>query len=433
MDALLGRREHPEAGVWKMATDRNFLPPTADFLKIRRFGPFNRYGRWQNGEPTPCSGSRGPVVENNQSEIARNGKLQTEMKTTILDSKSNANHARGAPHKSGALLACVALALAVPGTAQAALLHQETFNSDPQWMEGGNTFAGQMIVTGGKAVLRLNNMGPTDPDGIDGWSTQFFPFWEPENPTNWTVQFQPGHTVELRTDVVQFNQPDAFAGLGVCNFQDETGYSVWVDRNEIMFFKFGLTPSEFTAFFFWSQVTLPPTNLVLSAAFTPVGTDLAIHIQILEAKHQTVLWETNVTDTAGFDPVLPNRAVKGLLMHPEGIPAPYVGTDLIPFVAVMYCNPSRAPMGNVEVTVDNVQLLEYHPPYLEIAMATNGVVLKWLLSREEHIVVHADHLAGPWYPCPQSCTRIDDIFCLTVPCQSQAEVLQADSRYPDHG
>ena len=71
----------------------------------------------------------------------------------------------------------------------------------------------------------------------------------------------------------------------------------------------------------------------------------------------------------------------------------------------------------LEMLLDNLEYDVYHPPHLEIARATNGVDLTWLLPMEEHIVVEADQLAGPWCPCPQPYTRTDDVFCLTMPCR----------------
>jgi hypothetical protein len=53
------------------------------------------------------------------------------------------------------------------------------------------------------------------------------------------------------------------------------------------------------------------------------------------------------------------------------------------------------------------------------------VDVTWQLSLEEHIVVQATNLAGPWRPCWQPYTRTtNDLFCLALPCQSPQQFFK---------
>ena len=212
-------------------------------------------------------------------------------------------------------------------------------------------------VTNGQAVLRTQLDKPTDPANPgDSWSN-FSPWWEIGSTRNWRITFRPGRTVELRTDWIEANQDDAVAGVLASSGIE--GYGVGLGRNEVLLLKYGSIPMWFNSYFFWERVALPETRLTLSAAFTQVGPDLEIRVRVLGSTSQNLLWEKTVFDTAGRDDVLPNLAVKGILMQPEGNPAPYVGLQMIPHVGVGYLNTERAPVDTVEVTIDNFEVREF--------------------------------------------------------------------------
>jgi hypothetical protein len=116
----------------------------------------------------------------------------------------------------------------------------------------------------------------------------------------------------------------------------------------------------------------------MTAAFTQMGQDLQIHLRIIDRMKQTVEWETNVWDTSGSDVVLPNRAVRGILMQPEPVPAPYTGVDLDPYVGFGYANTTTAPTQPVEATVDNVEVRSCEAPAVEIEKA---VWVSWRACR----------------------------------------------------
>jgi hypothetical protein len=253
----------------------------------------------------------------------------------------------------------------------------------------------------------------------------FTPYWSEGDRRNWIVRLQPDRTVELRLEVVQFKQDDAFVVLGAgaaaeaaTETREGFGYSVFLDKNEIALGKFGSPAGgNATAYYFWEKITnLPDHHLTLSVRFTPVVANLVIHVRVLDGDGQTVLWEKSVVDTAGLDAVLPNRAVKSLLMQPEGSAAPFIGMEMYPATGVLWCNTTNAPTGPVEVIIDNVQMLDYHVPHLEAVRTAQGVDLIWQTPLQEHIVMVADQLSGPWRPCPQLVTLSNDTLCVSMPC-----------------
>ncbi len=251
--------------------------------------------------------------------------------------------------------------------------------------------------------------------------TAFAPYWGEANPKNWSVRCQPDRTVELRMDVVQFQQDDAFAILGVRTGDDSgevCGYSVLLDRNEIALLKLGWGKEEpFISCFFWERLSnLPEDGLSLSVAYSLANGDLAIHVRVLDRWEQNVLWQKVAMDTRGLDPVLPDRSVKNLRMQAEGIAAPYSRIDLLPVVGILWCNTINAPAQPPEVIIDNVQLLDRFAPRLEIATTTGSIALSWQTPLEEHILMVADQLSGPWRPCPQLVTLSSDTLCVSMPC-----------------
>ncbi|MHC1764416.1 MAG: protein kinase [Verrucomicrobiia bacterium] len=237
------------------------------------------------------------------------------------------------------------------------VVYRETFDTHPHWVERGNVQGGGMLVTNGHAVLRSVLETPTDPARPDHSWSAYIPLSGPEDMRSWQVTFQPGRTVELRMDWLGANQDDAIAAVWVESRFN--GYEVFLGRNEVILVKFGAGPDWFQSCFFWERTILPETNLTLSAAFTPAGQDLKIRVQVLDRKGQKVLWEKEVVDTAGYDPVLPDSAVKRMLMHPEGQAAPYMGIQSLAGVGLAYVNPDHPPAGPVEVTIDNFEVREY--------------------------------------------------------------------------
>ena len=161
----------------------------------------------------------------------------------------------GPPRRTGAwLVAFILLALTPPGLEMAAsVLHRETFDTDPAWRKGGDGAPwGAMIVTDGQAVLRFSRMEATDPDGLPAWAAGF----EPPAP-GWPVRFGPDCTIELRADVIQFSQEDAGAGVEVYGKVNTTGYTVVLERNEIVLNKFAMSPSG------WAEAHQHEIHLVI--------------------------------------------------------------------------------------------------------------------------------------------------------------------------
>jgi hypothetical protein len=239
----------------------------------------------------------------------------------------------------------------------------------------------------------------------------------------WPVRFGPDRTIELRVDVIQFSQEDAFAGLEVYGKVPVAGYTVVLERNEIVLNKFGMSSTGWAdAFFLWESVALPIAPLTLSAAFTQVGDDLLIYLRILDRTEQTVLWERKVWDTAGDDPVLPNRSVRGLLMKPEPFAAPYTWQDMYPCVLIGYVNTTTAPTQPIEAIIDNVEVREYRAPVAEIEKA---VCLSWPADAlEAQIVVGADSIEGPWRPWPAPIYKQSGRWCMAAPITTGQQWVQ---------
>jgi hypothetical protein len=356
-------------------------------------------GTLASQRPDP-GGMPGPKISNNEP-IARGSQTQKDMKEIIVDNQCKPGHARALRGRTAGLAAGLALALfAVPSGSGVTPLYQETFDSDSHWSHGVN---GLMTVTNGEASLQYRRVARTDPNNISSTYTAFRPWWGEGNSNNWSVLIQPGHALEVRTDAVRFNQDDAFVGMIVDHNYD--GYALFLDRNEITLLKYGNASNGFFyAFFFWDQVTHPGTNLRLSAAFTQVDADLAIQIRVLDkAQANAVLYDRTVWDTAGQDPVLPNRAVKGILMQPEGNIAPYVGLDLAPLVGVLYCNTTNLPAGFPQVTIDNVEIWENQAPLADASasqllyISPNGVNASVTLDGSRSSDPNGDVLDYLWF------------------------------------
>jgi hypothetical protein len=279
-----------------------------------------------------------------------------------------------------------------------------------------------MVVTNGQAVLQHTRMERTEPKAIDGWWTYFAPWWGYDSTNNWNVKLQPGSTVELRAEIGPLTQDDTFAGIGVSTLEND-GYVLLLERNEIALMKTGnAVLTSFTSYFFWRQVTLPRTNLTVSVAFTQVDSSLQIYIRIFDPM-ETLVWEKKVTDTAKADAVLANRAIRGLIMEPEGIPGPYVGVDLLPLVGVSYINTTKAPTNAVEVTFDSFEVLTYETPVLNVEPS---LLLSWQEDTfEDQIVVATDSLTNKvWTPCPRTLFKGDGQLCMAVPTTAKQQFFK---------
>jgi len=262
-----------------------------------------------------------------------------------------------------------------------------------------------MIVTNGQAAMRYAGAFATARDSISGSWTAFQP--------NQTFTLKEGGTMEVRTDVLNANQDDAFVGLGVSSGMD--AYLVFLDRNELTMLKVGDAPTKyFFSYYFWDQSTLPTPPFTLSLGFTWLGEDLKIVISVLnQTKPDVVMYRKTVYDTAGQEEMLPNRSVKGLLMHPEELIKPYTGRGWMPFTGVAYINTDQAPTVPVEVTIDNFLVLAYPAPDLAIERA---VCLSWPEdTKEEQIVVGAASVEGPWTPWPEPIFKRSGQICMDVP------------------
>jgi hypothetical protein len=224
-------------------------------------------------------------------------------------------------------------------------------------------------------------------------------------------------TLEVRMDLVRASADDVYFILGVEG--PSAGYMLLVDENEVSLWKYTFTA---TASFFWTSAPVTNRNVTVALAFTRMTNTVLVTTRVMDKATDRILFERSVTDGPGSDCGIPVPPPHGMTILDPDPGAPET-TFSIAWAGVFQWA-TTTPPPPLEVLLDNLEYDVYHPPHLEIAPATNGVDLNWLLPLEEHIVVEADQLAGPWCPCSQPHTRTGDAFCLTMPCQSPQQFFK---------
>ena len=196
-------------------------------------------------------------------------------------------------------------------------------------------------------------------------------------------------------------------------------YAAIVDRNEVALMKYGVL--GFTTFY-WDVLAITNENVTVRLAFTKTNSSLAITVKIVDKGNlRATLYERAFVDGPGQDGPVPPPDPHGTKLFNQDLGAPYTNFTYA-WAGVWQLIPTSPPP--LEMLLDNLEYDVYHPPHLEIAPATNGVSLNWMLPLEEHIVVETDQLAGPWCPCPQPHTRTGDACCLTMPCLSSQKFFK---------
>jgi hypothetical protein len=230
-----------------------------------------------------------------------------------------------------------------------------------------------------------------------------------------------GRTLEIRLDLNHTSTDDLFLLLmcGGLNAGEDSVYGVFIDQNEVALSKYRY--QNFTTFY-WDTLATTNENVTVKLALTRTNSSLAITVKVVDKGNQhATLYERTFVDGPGQDGPVPPPDPHGI-----GVFTPDAGAPLTNFTYAaagcwrVVC--TDAPP--LEMLLDNLEYDVYHPPHLEIAQATNGVDLNWMLPMEEHIVVEADQLGGPWCPCWQPYTQTGDAFCLTTPCQAQQKFFK---------
>jgi hypothetical protein len=325
------------------------------------------------------------------------------MKTMMLDKICKPGHARGRRGRTAALVATVAISACMSLRLDAVVI--DDFGGPVKFAEGGggtNYFL--FVLTNGQLAVSRQNPIPTPPSSAG--TTYDNVYWQNSLPG---VSLEGGRTLELRMDLNHTSADDLFLLLGAGD--GDNVYAAIVDRNEVALMKYGVFGM---ASFFWDVLAITNENVTVRLAFTKTNSSLAITVKIVDRDNQrATLYERSFVDGPGQDGPVPPPDPHGIKLFNQDLGVPYTNFTYAWAGAWQLIPTSPPPL---EMLLDNLEYDVCHPPHLEIARATNGVSLNWLLPVEEHIVVEADQLAGPWCPCSQPHTRIGDAFYLNMPC-----------------
>lgn len=226
-------------------------------------------------------------------------------------------------------------------------------------------------------------------------------------------------TLEARVDLVDANQNDAFAAMDFFWSADGRGYSFFKDQDELWMLKF----TDFggsLAVFFYETIPVKNQNVTLVFSLTRLGSNVAINTRVLDKDNgNAVLFDRTVTDTPQSDPVLPNRAVKGVRSVPDMLGTPWPVTQAPDSVALVmqWANPQSASVGAAQVTYDNLEVWQYQLPQLAIQ---NAVVLSWPVTNGQFVVESASSVDGPW-------DALTDPWWRTNNGQNQVSILAPES------
>ena len=207
----------------------------------------------------------------------------------------------------------------------------------------------------------------------------------------------PDHqTLEMRADLVSANQNDACAGLAF-NWvtSDGHGYLFCKDEDEVWLAKFYNTGSS-GAWFFVVNQPIKNQNVTLVLALTRVGSDVMINTRVLDKDNaNAVLFDRTVTDTPQSDPVLPDRAYKGMNGGADlaATPWPVLTAPTYIELIMQWVNPLSVPSPNAQVVYDNLEVWQYQSPQLAIQ---NAVVLSWPAAAAQFILERGPTVDGPW-------------------------------------
>ncbi|MBI2925633.1 MAG: hypothetical protein HYY24_08010 [Verrucomicrobia bacterium] len=267
----------------------------------------------------------------------------------------------------------------------------------------------QLVVSGNFGPAQTNNPTATHAAGIRSIPTSG-PL--PDN-----------QTLELRADLVGANQNDALAGLHFLWMPQGQGYLFFKDGDEVAFLKFWNGATSF-AWFFYENRPLKNQNVTLVLALTRVGSDVRINTRVLDKDNaNAVLFDRTVTDTPQADPVLPNRAAKGVIGMADlsGTPWPVAKAPTDVELTLTWANPESAPQGAAEVTFDNLEVWQYEPPELKIEPA---VIVSWPIAPGNWLLESSATVGGRYVPLPQTPEIQDGRFQVVVPAANQAQFFR---------
>lgn len=338
------------------------------------------------------------------------------MKETILDTNCKPCRARSRRGRNAALMAAVAICACTAVRLDAEVIDdfEDPTRSATLWQAGPWNGTGTNTFSDGHVTLEV-----TPPAGQGA----FYNFLLSDR----TWKIQEGRTLEFRADLLSSNDDGALAWFGFYLNDGNRGYMLVVDEDTVAFIK---RESPGQAFFQTNGIPMKVSNVKLVVSMTGTNSSVLLKVKILDNDNAgAVLFERECWDTPAADPMHTDP------LHPEwGVdnpPASYLGLNGY-FLMCLFRDPALVdpvvtlPSGaKAEVVYDNAEVFEYYPPHLEIAQVTNDIGLEWRLPLQEHIVVQADQLAGPWCPCWQPCTQTtNDVFCLNMPYESPQQFFK---------
>jgi hypothetical protein len=288
-------------------------------------------------------------------------------------------------------LTTLALAASVSTASAQTLLWSDNFNDNNPigWTYGMRGWIAetnqQFVVSGNFGSAQTNNALATHDGGIHAVPTSG-PL--PDN-----------QTLELRADLVGASQNDAWASIDFLWQPEMQGYIFFKDQDEIELVKYWNGATSL-ACFFYENLPLKNQNVTLVLSLTRVGPDVKITTRVLDKDNaNAVLFERTVTDTPQADPVLPNRAVRGMIGMADlpGTPWPVVKAPTDVGVSLTWINSQAAPQPPAQVTYDNLEVWQYESPQLAIQ---NAVVLSWPLTPGQFVLESAAGVNGPWELVP---------------------------------
>jgi hypothetical protein len=263
----------------------------------------------------------------------------------------------------------------------------------------------QFVISGNFGPMQTNNPTATHAAGMHSIPTSG-PL--PDN-----------QTLEMRADLADANQNDAWAGIPFLWKPELQGYVFFKDADEVALMKFW-NGAITHAWFFYENRPLKNRNVTLVLALTRRGSDLEITARVLDKDNaNAVLFERTVTDTPQADPVLPNRAVRGALSGPDlpGTPWAVAQAPTDVELTLQWANSQAAPQPPAEVIFDNLEVWQYESPQLAIQKA---VVLSWPVTQGEFVLESAPSVSGPWDP-------VTDAWWRTNNGLKQVSILAPDS------
>jgi hypothetical protein len=289
------------------------------------------------------------------------------------------------------------------------LLWSDAFGNPTGWAHanGQISYANQQLAVSG-------SFGPTDTNNPSAYLAYAY------HPIPSSGPLPDNQTLEARVDLVSANQNDAWATVAFLWFDGSTSdaYHFFKDQDEVGLLKVsGGAPA---AAFFYTNDPVKNQNVTLVLSLTRLGSDLRINTRVLDKDNaNAVLFERTVTDTPQADPVLPNRAIKGLLSGPDlpGTPWPVANAPGYVLLGMEWANPQSSSAGVAEAIFDNLEVWQYESPQLNIQSA---VVLSWPLTDGQFVLESASSVNGLWAPVP-------DPWWRTNAGQNQVSILAPDN------